>query len=177
MGLFVKLSDFYKGDIRIAQDSSKEIDLEECIGIIEEETLQELFGSELYQLFLDDFNAPTAGQPTDPRFIDVYDKFYDDTDSSIAWCGRSYRSEGIKKMLMRFIWVKFTNDQPILPTSSGPVKADRNNAVSASNAQTGMSAKYNIGVTSYQAIARKMILDSDTYPEYNGIAKGKTSMI
>lgn len=174
MSLFVTTSDFYKGDILIAQSSDSEQNLTECIDVIELEVLQELFGSELYDLFIDDLDA---GVPQAPRFVAVFDAFYDDTDNSIEWCGTSYRSEGIKKMLMRFIWVKFLNDQPTKNTSTGTIKSDRNNAKDARRAEYGMTTKYNIGVTSYQAIARKMILDSDTYPEYNGIAKGKTTML
>jgi len=126
MGLIVKSSDFNNGDILISRSSETGLNLETCIDVIELEVLQELFGLDLYDLFILDFNAPTAGEPTAQRFKDVFNPFYDDEDVISLWCGRSFRSEGIKKMLMRFIFVKFSNNQPIQPTSTGHVQSDRN---------------------------------------------------
>jgi hypothetical protein len=80
-------------------------------------------------------------------------------------------------MLMRFINFSFTRDQPFQNTPVGTVKNQSENSTNASAAAYGAVIKYNIAVESYQAIARKMILDTATYPEYNGIAKEKTIFI
>lgn len=174
MGTFVKDTDFEKGDIKIATSTSTQVDLNTFIDTSEVEVLQELFGLDLYTLFIADL---VAGVPQTQRFIDVFDAFYDDTDAVAGWCCGSSRSEGIKKMLMRFIYFEFTREQHIQNTSTGPIKPDRNNAISATGPEIGLITKYNKGVGSYQAIARKMILDSTTYPEYKGISKGKTVSI
>lgn len=174
MGLFVQDSDFNKGEIRIATSTATQVDLNIFIDTAEVEVLQELFGLDLYTLFIADL---VAGVPQTQRFIDVFDAFYDDTDAVAGWCCGSSRSEGIKKMLMRFIYFEFTREQHIQNTSTGPIKPDRNNAISATGPEIGLITKYNKGVGSYQAIARKMILDSTTYPEYKGISKGKTVSI
>jgi len=174
MGLFVTTSDFNNGDILISRSTETGVNLETCIDVIELD-LRKLFGTELYDLFIADLDG--NNEPQTQRFIDVFNEFYEDPDNSIGWCGTSSESEGIKKMLMRFIFVKFVNDQPVQPTSTGPIKSDRNNAVGASGKDYGIVEQYNKGVTSYQAIARKMILDDTLYPEYNGIAKAKSSMI
>lgn len=174
MGLFVNDTDFNKGEIRIATSTATQVDLNIFIDTAEVEVLQELFGLDLYTLFIADL---VAGVPQTQRFIDVFDAFYDDTDAVAGWCCGSSRSEGIKKMLMRFIYFEFTREQHIQNTSTGPIKPDRNNAISATGPEIGLITKYNKGVGSYQAIARKMILDSTTYPEYKGISKGKTVSI
>lgn len=174
MGLFVNDTDFNKGEIRIATSTATQVDLNIFIDTAEVEVLQELFGLDLYTLFIADL---VAGVPQTQRFIDVFNAFYDDTDAVAGWCCGSSRSEGIKKMLMRFIYFEFTREQHIQNTSTGPIKPDRNNAISATGPEIGLITKYNKGVGSYQAIARKMILDSTTYPEYKGISKGKTVSI
>jgi hypothetical protein len=174
MGLFVKDTDFNKGEIRIATSTATQVDLNIFIDTAEVEVLQELFGFELYELFVADL---VDGVPQTQRFIDVFDAFYDDTDAVAGWCCGSSRSEGIKKMLMRFIYFEFTREQHIQNTSTGPIKPDRNNAISATGPEIGLITKYNKGVGSYQAIARKMILDRTTYPEYKGISKSKTISI
>ena len=175
MGLFVQDSDFETGDILIATSTATQINLNTCIDVIELDVLRKLFGTELYDLFIADLDV--NDQPQSDRFKAVFNEFYEDPSESIGWCGLSSESEGIKKMLMRFIFVKFVNEQPVQSTSTGHIKSERNNAKGASGKEFGIISKYNIGVTSYQAIARKMMLDDALYPEYEGIAKGKTTMI
>lgn len=174
MGTFVNTSDFTNGEILISQSSATEQELEPYIDTAELEILQELFGSELYALFIADL---VGGVPQDARFVAVFNAFYDDSDSVVGWCCGASRSEGIKKMLMRFINFSFTRDQPHQNTPVGTVKNQSENSTNASAAAYGAVIKYNIAVESYQAIARKMILDTATYPEYNGIAKEKTIFI
>jgi hypothetical protein len=168
MGTFVNTSDFTNGDILISQSSATELELEPYIDLLEVNVLQELFGSELYALFMADL---VGGVPQDARFVAVFDAFYDDSDNIAS------RSEGIKKMLMRFIYFDFTRNQPYQNTPVGTVKNQSENSTNASSPSFGLTIKYNYGVNSYQAIARKMILDSVTYPEYNGIGKEKAIYI
>jgi hypothetical protein len=174
MGTFVNTTDFTNGEILISQSSATEQELEPYIDTVELEILQELFGSTLYGLFMDDL---VGGVPQTQRFVDVFNAFYDDSDSVVGWCCGASRSEGIKKMLMRFINFSFTRDQPHQNTPVGTVKNQSENSTNASAAAYGAVIKYNIAVESYQAIARKMILDTVTYPEYNGIPRGKTIFI
>jgi hypothetical protein len=172
MGTFVDTSDFTTGEILISQSSDSEQDLEAYIDTQELEVLQELFGLDLYNLFIADLDV--NNNPQDARFIAVFDAFYDDSDVVAGWCCGARRSEGIKKMLMRFIYFEFTRNQEFIATSTGTVTSQRDNARTAKGPEYGLTTKYNIGVESYRAIARKMILDSATYPEYKGISKGKT---
>ncbi len=174
MSLFVQISDFGSGEILIATSSTTEVDLQTYIDTAELEILQEMFGLELYDLFIADL---IAGVPQAARFIAVFDAFYDDTDALAGWCCGSSRSEGIKKMLMRFIYFEFRREQPFQNTSTGTIASERDNARDAKGPEYGLTKKYNIGVNSYQAIARKMILDGTTYPEYKGISKGKVYAI
>lgn len=175
MGKFVNTSDFATGEILISQSNDSEQNLEVYIDTQELEILQELFGKTLYDLFIADLDV--NNEPQTQRFIDVFDPFYDDSDVVAGWCCGSSRSEGIKKMLKRFIYFQFTRDQEFIATSTGTVTSTRDNARTAKGPEYGLTGKYNIAVNSYQAIARKMILDSATYPEYKGISKGKTISI
>lgn len=172
MSRFVQISDFGSGEVKISTSSVTEVDLQTFIDTAELEVLQELFGSELYALFIADLDV--NNDPQDARFIAVFDAFYDDTSNVAGWCCGAYRSEGIKKMLMRFIYFQFRREQPFINTSTGTITSERDNAKTSSGPEYGLITKYNLAVNSFQAIARKMILDSATYPEYNGISKSKT---
>lgn len=172
MADIVSPADFTTGDILISQSEKKEIDLEVIIPIVEKDVLQKMFGKELYDLFIVDFDAPTAGEPTDQRFKDVFNEFYIDEDFQPPLI-----SEGIKRMLMRFIWADYVRDQPFQNTTVGMVRNQEENSSIATGSQFGWSTKYNKAVHSYCAIQIFMIDDSDTYPEFKGIPKQLSGII
>ncbi len=173
MSRFVQTTDFLTGEIIVSQTTNTTKSLQIIIDKLEVNVLQELFGSELYKLFIDDL---VNNVPQDPRFIAVFDAFYNDDDVSNSfgcWCGGAFRSEGIKKMLMWLIYWSFAKDQAFQNASVGTVRNEEENSTIVNGSAYGLNIKYNEGVRSYQAIARLMIDDLTTYPEYNGIAKEK----
>jgi hypothetical protein len=171
MATIVKATDFETGDIKISQNNTAEIDLSEFIQECEDDILPDLFGNELYDLFIADLAAPTAGDPTGARFIDIFNKFRKEQDCGVL------KSEGIKKMLMRFIWAKYVIDQRFQNTVTGMVINESENSNIATSSQFGWAIKYNKGVHSYNNIRRFMCEESDTYPELEGVYKQLANVI
>ena len=172
MGQFIEVEDFLDGEIKISQNSDAEVDLEAIIVRIEKQELRRLFGSDLYDLFILDIADIVIGDPTDPRFIAVYNEFYNDEGDCHV-----FESEGIEVMLKWFIWAEVTRNQPYQNTTVGMVPNEEENSSIATPAQYGWHHGYNKAITTYNAIQRLMIEDSDLYPEFKGIHKDKAGVI
>lgn len=164
MGTIVQTTDFATGDIKISQNNTGENDLEIVITGVENDILPDLFGNELYDLFIADLAEPTEGEPTDQRFIDVFEPFR----KEIGSC-EILKSEGIKRMLMWFIFAEYSRDQSFQNTVTGTVMNKAENSNIVSGAKSGWAIKYNKGVDSYNDIRRFMHEESETYPEGEGV--------
>ena len=139
------------------------VDLEAVIDRLEEEVLQDLLGVPLYEAFLTDLDLDTGAipkTPTEPRFLDIYDKFFE-TDPQYL------RSEGMIKMLQMFIWFEFTKDLPVRNTPVGLVKSALENSKGVSSGAAGIEKTYNRGLRTYRSIQEKVILNQSTYSEYD----------
>lgn len=116
MGKFVNQSDFV-GEYNIPLDKFTKENLDRYIDQYEKSMLIKMFGAELYKEFIADFDAPTAGQPTDPKFVAVYEQILlDEQDCDILY------SEGIPVMLKGFIYFFFVRDLRYKVTMGGAVK-------------------------------------------------------
>jgi len=170
MGIFLVSTDFATGDILLSQNDSQEINIQVTIDRMEVDILQDLFGSELYDLFISDL-AGTPEIPTTERFTDVFEPFLKDED-----CPR-LKSDGILRMLKRFIWAEHVRNQPASNTAVGMVQSVEQNSKHLTPAQYGWSPKYNEAVYTYSAIQAFMIRESDIYPEFKGICKDLSGVI
>lgn len=133
---------------------------------VENSVLPELFGVELYDLFIADLALPVVGEPTDPRFVKVYNEFNYQGD------GLYFRSQGIKEMLRGFVYYDYLRDQQTRVTTVGLKRVDGSNSETISGIQHDLNSRYNESIETFHAIQCYMDhVDPDTYPEYDGIYK------
>jgi len=146
--------------------------------------LCQLFGSELYDLYVADL---VDGVPQSPRFLEVFNPFCKtvqikyccwkgiwEYDYESRWCEELLQSEGIKEMLKGFIYFNYL---PQLGNQQTPVGLTRKKVAASdmlSDKQVGRDAeqKLNQAIISYQAIQKFMCYNHDVYPEFDGQAKG-----
>ena len=163
----LQVTDFTDGRYRIPTNpkSSQDDTLQIHIDYVENYYLNRLFGVELYDLFVIDLAAPVAGDPTDPRFIKVFEPFDEqDTNDFI------YSSEGIKEMLKGFTYFYYLRDLNSKVATSGTIQTKSANSENISALWANVTSRYNEAVDTYRSIQWLMFdFDSATYPEYNGI--------
>ena len=152
---------FKNGRFKIPTNTYQETDLSQYIDNVESKYLIEMFGKELYDLFIIDLALPTAGEPTDPRFIKVFEPFTDQTDGCLTI------SKGIKVMLEGFTYFEYSRDLSPRLTTVGSKKATSENAI---DAPVDLVSRYNQSIENYKVIQNYMLnIDPDTYPEFEGV--------
>jgi len=137
----------------------------------EKDFLVRLMGAELYLLFIADLDAATPQVPQTTRFLDLYNSF--DIDESN--CIRS--SEGLRQMIVQFVYFYYSRDINFEPTDSGMMRTV--SEVSSILPYTGFNLveSYNEGITNYKEIQWFICDNSDVYPEENTQPKEYTSGI
>jgi len=163
MGMILNVSDFEFGRTKIALNPLQEIDLGKYIDSVESEYLPKLFGKELYDLFVADWDSVT-GVPTSARFTVVYDSFIEQNESVLI------QSEGIKEMLKDIVYYLFVRDLPTRVTTVGIEIVLGENSDYVSAIKHDVTSRYNKGVDTFQTIQYYMkTYDKVTYPEYKGV--------
>lgn len=158
--------DFMNGRYIIPVIGQTKTDLELYIERIEFEYLPKLFGKDLYDLFLLDLAQPTVGEPTDPRFVKVYNPLIEQPETCL------YESWGIKEMLKGFVYYHFIKDDTSRVTTIGIKMTLGENSDSVSAIHHDILCRFNDSVSTYKAIQWWMCdEDSDNYPEYKGITE------
>lgn len=165
----VQATDFTENALYdIALTSQVEFELPAFIDVIEKDRLQELFGCELYDLFVADLTLNTPQEPQTQIYLDVFNAFCSDDD------GRSY---GIKDMLMGFIYFEWHRYNQNKSVSSGIVRMDSENSRLANMASANLYDKYNRAIESFKAIRYYICKNNDVYPTYKGVDKCYSSWI
>jgi len=189
----------YTGIYKIATDQFSEAILTDFITQNETEILLELFGVDLYNLFIDDLNPSNV--PQTARFLSVYNAFavQDVNNGFVFYAGspfdpyvlpsvtggcvpksgknenKIYQSYGIKDMLRGFVYYQYNTKSDMQATPVGMRTSDAMAATMGSNPlrNNRLTDAYNRAVKSYQSIQYYMSKSEfkDNYPEYNGIEK------
>ena len=166
MSLILTTDDFSTGRFKIPKNTKQTADLQVYLDRVEAEYLPQLFGVELYNLFVADYNSAPAGQPTAPRFILIFDPFLFQDDQ------RYLRSEGIKEMLKGFVYYLYLRDRITRVTTTGLKETKSENADNVSGTHHDLNSRFNEAVESYQAMQSYMLnVDPDDYPEFKGIVQ------
>lgn len=154
----VQTSNFI-GQYTIAEDCFT--DMAPYITKYEQFYLVRMLGAELYDLFIADLTATTPQVPQTQRFIDIFDPFeIDDED-----CLRI--SEGIKTMLIQFIYFHFLRDQMNKPTTAGMIRTTSSLGKNLGYEGYNLVEAYNEGVKNYQEIQWFICDNDEDYPEEN----------
>lgn len=163
MGKWSIFSDYNNTRYEIGTNGESEITLESYIVDNELRILQQLFGKELYDLFIADLDVNNI--PQTQIYIDIFNPFFEDR---LTCPNQHFESDGIIEMLRYFTFVDYVNNQKITNTVVGNVASSMENSERASNAIAGLSSRYNRGVESYRAIQIYIIENETSYPTFNG---------
>ena len=171
MARFVSISDFSTGELKIATSTFQEADLQKFIDKVEPSILNELLGCALYLLFIADWDAVTANSFSQDRFKDIYKEFCKDDSCGIC------KSEGIKKMIMYFVYFEYLRFQNTQNRITGQSKPKKELSESVSTVHHALFSEYNAGIETYRAIQWHMCENSEDYIEENGQRKEKASWL
>lgn len=171
MARFVTIDDFKTGELLLATNYLQDPDLQSFIDRVEPDVLQDMLGCDLYNLFIADWDAVPSGSFSEPRFQVIYDAFCEDKDCYIL------KSEGIKQMLMYFIYFEYIRFQTFQDRTTGMKKTISENSERALLTEFGLFEKYNKGVKNYTNIQIYICDNSGNYPEYNGQNKNLASWL
>jgi len=170
-------------------DPSVEEALLEYISKYEKKYLIDLFGFDLYELFIADL---VDGTPTSERFLDVYNVLYYNPVGNVfipidaaytGWASQFKNckkeptySEGISTMLKGFVFFHFVRDMDLNVSSTGVV-VNKNENSDRADAKTleFIELRFNEAVDSFKVIRNYMIGNSSTYPEYDGVNHDKVN--
>lgn len=164
MGLLVSKTDFV-GTYALSQQIQDTID--EYIDRFEVKYLSDLLGAELYKLFKADVvaNAP-AKVPTDANYLLIYNEILEDYNGCV------YHSEGMKSLVLGFIWFEYVRGTRQKHTPSGVVENDVELSLRPAWSAGYIQKKYNESIKNYELIQWYICQNSANYPEYNGVGKG-----
>jgi hypothetical protein len=121
--------------------------------------LSNMLGAELYALFIADLDVNNVPQTT--IYENIFNSFIRDYNSTVS------TSNGIKEMLLGFIFYHITSDMVVNQTSIGGTKAkNENSTVMGKNAS--ITTRFNEAVDTYKAIQCYILDNSVDYSAFNG---------
>jgi len=159
----------YKGQYKIPSNCYTE--LATYIAKYESIYLLDLLGAELYNLFIADLDGSTPQVPQDARFLALYNAFNIDESVCIV------SSEGIKKMLIQFIYFEYMRDSSFTQTVSGVTNVSSSVATLEPYKGWNLEQAFNEGVGNYNAIQWYICDNSTVYPEENSQHKSIISIL
>lgn len=150
-------SDDFVGEYVIPKNCFSE--LQRYIDKYEDHYLVRLLGAELYNLFIADL---TNGVPSTQRFLDIFNSFKIDDHNCLRI------SEGIKQMLVQFIYFHIVRDLGVKKSIGGVTVFE--NEVSSQSMYSGFNIveSFNEGVDNWLQIQWFICDNDDLYPEENG---------
>lgn len=168
MGLLITKSDF-TGKYSLATSTKGQDNIDAYIDFYEEKFLRRLMGIELFGLFKADVDMVTK-IPSLPEFLTLYNPLY------YEHCEALHESEGLKKMLLGFIFFHYVRENTKKQTLNGDVKVQ--SEVSTAPNQTYIILRYNESVEWYNTI-QMYILDNEAtlYPTFKGTLIHKLGLI
>jgi hypothetical protein len=153
----LQTSDFV-GEYKISTSRFSELD--KYIEKYEKYYLLRLMGKDLYDLFIADLTGTTPQVPQTTRFINIFEPF----DIIPNLSNGLVISEGIKVMLIQFIYFQYIINTNDFNTISGQVQSSNEN--STNNSYKGNIIEvYNKAIDNYRNIQEYIESDSLTYPE------------
>lgn len=164
----LQTSDFASGQYSIPQNQYS--DLQNYINEYEKFYLVRLLGVALYDLFIADLTAPTPQTPQTAPYQAIFNPFQFDEGNCI------YISEGIKKMLIQFVYFHYIRENQVKKTISGNVIQVSEIAENKPFYGNIIDA-YNKGVKNLMNIQWYIEDNSSVYTTFNGQAIHYTSGI
>jgi hypothetical protein len=170
--MIVQVSDFKVGKYELHSGIYDVPRIQAYIDKYEKRYLTELLGGDLFALFEADLTLG-AGVPTEARFTAIFEALTTD----LTWC--ILYSEGMKEMLMGFIYYEYTKDEIVQMTPVGNVRPVGQNSEVAGSLYTQIYNRYNDSVRTYKAIQGYIWKNPEKYDysEFNGMTKGMVTWL
>jgi hypothetical protein len=162
--MIVQLSDFQTGKFELHTGMYDHARIQNYIDLYEIRYIRDLLGVSLGDLFVDDF-VLGGGAPADPIFVIIYNPLSYDLNFSV------YQSNGMKQMLVGFIYWEIVRDYQNQMTPIGNVIPSGENSVRSSTLTSTLWDRYNEAILSYRAIQRYIAQNPSDYPDFNGQTK------
>lgn len=174
MPYIVAISDFL-GDQFLPEDDFTEDFFDPMLDDWHDSFIYKLLGAELGKLFLADLDP--NGVPQAARFLDIYNKFAEDTSTVGGFWGSFYEdcpfrnglveSKGMKYFMKGIIWWYFARNNNVVATLAGnKTSLSENTEVNFDNGN--LARNYNNAINTGKAIQWYIWDNSDVYPEFNG---------
>jgi hypothetical protein len=133
--------------------------LQSYIDRYEVDYLVDLFGVELYNLFIDDIENVIYAKLLDPILFQTN-------------CGKIYNSKGIKDMLLGFIYFEYQRDSRVQQTINSAVKIKSNVSERADVLSMNLYGRFNESIETFKAIQEYLQENSNDYPAFMGVDRG-----
>jgi hypothetical protein len=135
---------------------SNDAKLQAYIDRYEVDYLVDLFGVELYNLFIDNIEDVIYAKLLDPILFQTN-------------CGKIYNSKGIKDMLLGFIYFEYQRDSRVQQTINSAVKIKSNVSDRADILSMNLYGRFNESVETFKAIQEYLQENSTDYPAFMGV--------
>lgn len=159
---YIVPSDFETGKYKTAFTQFTITDLQACIDRYENRLLTELLGKDLLVLYLAGIIA------LDPIYTFIQGEFIEELNGEVV------SSEGIKDMLMGFIWCEYQREINTTQTVFGGVKGKGENSTESTFNATMYHPKYLEALNSFTSIQEYIQFNSTIYPTFKGSLKRPT---
>lgn len=160
MSKIIRTTDFV-GIYAISQNSNSTAVLQSYIDKFETLYIYDLLGKALGDLFLADIN-PAYSNPATAKFLAIYNSL------SIDFSNNEVRSNGIKEMLLGFIYFEYVRKNTVKNTLVGNLIAQNEVSQQADWNSTNIYQNYNEAVRTYNSIQIYIEENKGDYPEFNG---------
>lgn len=173
MAKIVQISDF-KGKYAVSLNAFDTTVLQSYIDKYETKYLYDLLGITLGDLLLADIASPFA-VPTTLIYQTIYNALNID-NTNYSWCNQ-IRSNGIKEMLIGFIYFEYIRTKAVVNTPVGSVTSQNEVSTIVDFNSTLVYLNYNEAIKSYKSIQSYILLYSSTYPTFSGVSKSYNSQL
>jgi hypothetical protein len=136
------------------------VELQAYITRYEQISLVELFGVELYDLYVSGVGI------SDPIYTALRDPFIEQLDS-----GTILNSRGVDDMITGIVYFYWSRDIETQRSSQGSVKKKAENSESATQWKSNLQSRWNEAINTYCAIQDYVLDNDDLYPEFEGLRK------
>lgn len=166
MGILINTTDFV-GKYNIAFNTAGEAELEAFITKYETPLLYDLLGKTLSDLFI---ASVVNNLPVGAAYLAIYNVIELDLTCIVE------RNEGMKNMLLGFLFFEWMRTNPIKSTVNGQVMMSNENSTPVID-NWGITRIYNSSINDYQIIQYYINQNLTDYPNYKGQYKGYASPI
>lgn len=170
MAKIIQISDFV-GKYAVSKNAFDIADLQHYIDKYEVKYIYDLLGVTLGNLLLADITTPFA-LPTTVIYQDIFKAI--NSDNASYFCNQ-IRSNGIKEMLLGFIYFEYVRTKSVVNTPTGSFTAQNEASVLADWSATEIYTNYNEAIKSYKTIQNYININNTIYPTFNGFNKNYTS--